>query len=262
MKKTIIYQHFEPSEHIFVDRISNYIDTVQETYSYLVTEFLDPRQVDIAVSLITSSGLKYFVSNDCYKMEYSKVIIAPDYYQLDFEDFNIALLQIDYSSKFYEISHAQVLGTLINHLGVKRSVIGDIRLNENEIQIIIDKKLLRYFIDNVTKIYKIHVKLREVKFDSLLPKKEHYQKSEVLVVSLRIDTLLATYLKLSRLQVTKLISQHSVKLNYKEISKMTEQVFVDDVISVRGFGKFKILKDNGISKSGKYKLTIGKLTQK
>lgn len=35
---------------------------VEETYAYSLTDFLNPRQVDIAKSILGNRGLRYFVS--------------------------------------------------------------------------------------------------------------------------------------------------------------------------------------------------------
>ena len=49
-------------------------------------------------------------------MEYAKVIVSPDYYQLDPSDFDLALLEMVYASKFHHLTHSQVLGTIVHQL--------------------------------------------------------------------------------------------------------------------------------------------------
>lgn len=43
-------------------------------------------------------------------MEYAKVIVAPDYYQLDPSDFDLALLEMVYASKFHHLTHSPGTG--------------------------------------------------------------------------------------------------------------------------------------------------------
>lgn len=79
---------------------------------------------------------------------------------------------------------------------------------------------------------------------------------------MRLDKILATVLKLSRTQAAQLIGTGKVKLNYQLIDKTATVLQVGDLVSVRGFGRFSILSDNGITKNGKLKLTIDKMIHK
>ena len=54
--------------------------------------------------------------------EYGRVILAPEYYELDDEDFEIKRLEISYARQFNKLTHPKVLGALINQLGLDRQV--------------------------------------------------------------------------------------------------------------------------------------------
>ena len=62
MKKEI-YQHFRPEEYDFIEKMDDIAQRVEETYAYSLTDFLNPRQVDIAKSILGNRGLHYFVSS-------------------------------------------------------------------------------------------------------------------------------------------------------------------------------------------------------
>ena len=113
MGQTEIYQHFNREDHEFIDRCIELSERVVERYSVEVTGFLNPHQVTILRNVAASYQLQVFASSDEQKMEYAKVIVAPDYYQLDPNDFDLALLEMVYASKFHHLSHSQVLGTIV-----------------------------------------------------------------------------------------------------------------------------------------------------
>lgn len=257
-----IYQHYKSSEYSFVEKIRDLILKVEASYTFTVTDFLNPREVEIARTLCHPYGLQVMASSDYYPMEYSKVIIAPDYYTFDFSDFEITLVEIAYNTKFNSLTHSQILGTLINQLGIKRSIIGDILVQPNRAQLLIDSKMASYFITNVTKIGKASVRLVEIDFAEMLVSENTAQSIEVLVSSMRLDKIIATVLKLSRTQASALIEADKVKVNYQEVNKISELLQVGDRISIRGFGRFTIVSNNGFSKNGKYKLTVDKMTHK
>ena len=117
MKKGL-YQHFRPDEYDFIEKIDDLARRVEETYAYALTDFLNPRQVDIAKSVIGNRGLHYFVSSDYYPAEYARLIVAPDYYEFNPEDFELTLLEVNYNSKFNQLTHSQIMGTLLHKLGI------------------------------------------------------------------------------------------------------------------------------------------------
>ena len=196
-------------------------------------------------------------------MEYAKVIVAPDYYQLDPSDFDLALLEMVYASKFHHLTHSQVLGTIVHQLGVERKSFGDILTSDGKIQVFVEQRFVHYFMDHIQKISRVPVKLREVPLsEQQLIVEEESQQRDILVSSYRLDKVIAGTFKLSRSQASQLISSGLVKVNYATNSNVSYAVGLNDLVSVRRFGRLKIVSENGISKSGKYKVTVEVLLSK
>ena len=47
-----LYQHFRPEEHPFIDQVISWKEIVMRTYQRKLTDFLNPRQHQIAQQLI------------------------------------------------------------------------------------------------------------------------------------------------------------------------------------------------------------------
>lgn len=257
-----IYQHFRPQEYGFIEKIVHLTHRVEASYTYALTDFLNPRQVMIAKSVIGNQGLGCFVSSDYYPAEYARLIVAPDYYEFNSEDFELALLAVNYNAKFNQLTHAQILGALLHQLGIKRTVIGDILVESGQAQILLTKNMADYVSTHITKIAKASVSIKEISLEQLLLGKKASQQLDIMVSSMRLDKVLATVLKLSRSQAVQLLAREKVKLNYQTVDKASDLLRVGDLVSVRGFGRFSILSDNGLTKSGKQKLTIDKMIHK
>jgi len=60
-------------------------------------------------------------------------------------------------------------------------------------------------------------------------------------------------------EAAQLISGKHVKMNYAVNDNPSQQVGLEDLISVRRFGRFKVLRENGLSKNGKHKEQPGSL---
>ena len=129
-------------------------------------------------------------------------------------------------------------------------------------QLLVTRNMVDYFRANVTKIAKASVNLKEIPLDNLIVGEKESQQLDIMVSSMRLDKVLATVLKLSRSQAIQLVNAEKVKLNYQSIDRPSGILQVGDLISVRGFGRFSILSENGLTKNGKIKLTVDKMIHK
>ena len=205
---------------------------------------MNPREIQIVEELAHYYNLKFFVSSTLESEEYGRVILAPEYYELDDDDFEIKRLEISYARQFNKLTHPKVLGALINQLGLDRQVFGDIILDEEgRVQFSI-------------------ASLKEVSKDDWISNQENYSQFFVLLSSMRLDNVLATVLNLSRSNALKLIASGKVKLNYRQIEKANQTVMIGDMISVRGYGRFRLAQQDGFSKSGKAKIVIESLLRR
>lgn len=250
-----IYQHFHPDERHFIDRALDWLDQVEQAYSVVTTYFLNPREVEILSSLAGKRDLQFFSSQDLALTELSKVILAPPFYVFDEEDYDLALLEIDFASKFSQISHSQVLGTFLVQTGIKRKEIGDIIVTDNKVQVFVSKHLVEIF-KSIKKIGRTSVKIEEQALTEILKVTDSSVSSIILVDSLRIDKVIAISFKISRNIATNMLESNKVKINYLEMDKKDFSVGEGDLISVRGFGRIKIVKLLGQSKKGKQRVEI------
>ena len=257
-----LYQHFATEDIPFIDKGLEWLRQVDEHYASILTPFINPHQVFILETLGNNRGIKTFSSTSHVPSEYTRVILAPDYFTPSLEDFEMTLLEIEYSSKFQQLTHSKILGTVLNRLGIDRKLFGDILVTEEKAQIIVDQRFITLFQDGIQKISKLPVSLVERPFSDRIESKNEYQEKEVLVSSLRLDAFLSSILKLSRSQVAALVEKKLVQVNYHIVEKLDYQVKIGDLISVRRFGRIILLKENGQTKKDKRKLTVQLLLSK
>lgn len=262
MTRNGIYQHFRPEESYFVERILDLVNRVEQTYVLAVTEFLDPRQVYIVKSLVGQFDLQVLVSSDYLASEYARVIIAPTYYQLEEADFQIALIEISYNSKFNHLTHSQIMGSILNQLGLKRHLMGDIIVGTGQAQVFIDRSMVSYLLTHLTKMGKVAVSLTEVSLTNRFFEEEIKEEACILVSSLRLDKVLSEILRIPRSKALKVIEAQKVKVNYRLVDKASELLEIGDMVSIRGIGRFNLLSHEGKTKQDKHKLMIQKMLKK
>lgn len=252
-----LLQHIAVEEREFAEKMLDLCQQVEDTYSYRLTSFLNPKQEEIVQSLASYFQLSGYSSRDLVETEFTRVIIAPAYYECQAEDFEMVALEIVYPRKFYTISHSQVLGTLLNQLGIKRQLLGDILVGNEELLVFLDKKFADLAQLELKRIARVPVKWKVRDWSSLKGQSiKEGKRREVLLSSLRLDKVVATAFQLSRTQATKLIESRQVKLDYIEVTQVGKTVSLGQLVSVRGFGRVRLLELLGQTKHGKSKVEI------
>ncbi|GAB2026670.1 YlmH family RNA-binding protein [Lactovum odontotermitis] len=254
-----IYQHYLPSERDFIDKSLDWIRQVVDKQFFRCTYFLNPREREILENLSAAEGVQFFSSPPL--AESQKVILAPDYYRLEMPDFDLALIEIEFPSKFGQLSHRQVLGTLLGETGLERREIGDILISgaDGRAQFYVSQHLVSHFVSSVKKIGGLAVRLSEVPLSEALTVEEESVRSVILVSSLRLDKIVAASLNISRNSASNMIQSGQIKVNYSRIIKADHLLDKEDLVSIRGYGRIKVLHLLGFTKKDKMKIEISRI---
>ncbi|MFJ7752014.1 RNA-binding protein [Peribacillus muralis] len=253
-----IYQHFRPEEKEFIDQAINWIDQVKDSYAPKLTDFLDPRQQEILTSLLgNDSEAKLQFNGGSDFVERKRVLIYPDYYSPEPSDFNISLYDISYPKKFVTLEHRQILGTLMS-LGVKREKFGDIIVTEECIQFVAAEEMEAYLTGNLEKIGKASVSIKRLPIGNIIQVQEKWEEQITTVSSLRLDSALSAVLNMSRQKTQALITSGKVKVNFKQTENVSDECREGDTLSIRGFGRCKIMSIDGKTKKNKWRITLGR----
>lgn len=151
-----------------------------------------------------------------------------------------------------KLTHRDFLGALMN-LGIKREMLGDIIIDDNCAYLFCLEKISGYIIDNLSRIKHTNVKVKQA--DSLPDNiNQAPEPSELVVSSLRLDVLISAVYKLSRNEAAKLFSAGKIFVNSKLTENTSYQIKEQDIVSVRGFGRFSFSQQ--IRKTKKDRLVI------
>ncbi|MFI3207701.1 MAG: YlmH/Sll1252 family protein [Eubacteriales bacterium] len=156
---------------------------------------------------------------------------------------------IKYSEK---LTHRDYLGSILG-LGIERNKIGDILLFEDCTIVFVHETISNYILDSLTKIRNTFVTVRIIQ-DSEITFSPAYVDIKGTVASIRLDSILALVLKESRSRLIRLIEGGKVYVNGKLITTNAYKLQEQDIISVRGHGKFQF--DRLISTTKKDRLYI------
>lgn len=152
--------------------------------------------------------------------------------------------------KFAEkLSHRDFLGALMN-LGIERSTLGDILVNDKECYLFCLESISQYIIDNLDKVRHNFVKCTPVSSIKEVPK-DKPRELTVQVASLRADALISKVYNLSRESSLELFRSSLVYINGRLTTDNSKILKSGDVINARGFGKFILSGDSSVTRKGK-----------
>jgi RNA-binding protein YlmH len=171
-------------------------------------------------------------------------------------NYDIVILQSSYDPKFGEISHRNVLGTIMA-FGIKRNTFGDIVVENNLITIFASLEISDFLINNLTMISRQRMNFKVIKEFIQTEKKEVIQT--INVASMRLDAVVAKAINCGRSEAVDLINSGLVLINHKECLNISHTVKENDLLSIRKFGRVEILEIVGLSKKNR---TIVKISVK
>ena len=218
-----------------------------------MTSFLDPRGqyiLEVIVGSFEDMKVSYFGGQSA---ERKRAIIAPSYFEPTEGDFEEVLIQINYPEKFVSIQHQHVLGTLMS-LGIEREQVGDILVGDT-IQFVLTKQLESYIMMELTKIKGATVKLDSIPFEDMIQSKENWNIHHSTVSALRLDVVLKEMIRKSRSIAKQLIEKKRVKVNHTLIDSPDFQLQNNDLLSIQGFGRARIVDIGGKTKKEKVHIT-------
>ncbi len=146
----------------------------------------------------------------------------------------ISPLYVKYAEK---LTHRDYLGAILN-LGIERSKIGDILIDDHTAVVFVSPQMRNFLMDELTRVRHTAVMVTEEIMQEF-QYSPHYEEIKGTVASVRLDSLLGLAFSSSRSSLTSLIEGAKVFVNGKLITSNGYQVRENDVISVRGMGKFR-----------------------
>lgn len=252
-------------EKILAAKAEDYIRRAKDKGVAAFTDFLSDREqaVVMQVAAQMSASENTVVFGGYSDAERAVVGFFPDYclYMERKEllsDFPLSVLCIKCSG-FREHTHRDFLGSFMG-LGIERSVIGDIIPDEKgySATVFVLSKISGYICENLRLVGRDGVKVFPRDFEGLHIAKRKFADISGTCASLRIDALISEILNVSREKASTLILDGSVSINHSELSDKSKTVAQGDIITVRGFGKFRVFEIGDINRKGRTRFTVQK----
>ena len=221
------------------------------------SEFLNEFDMALIEKEMISKNKKNYILYGGYKDAVRKIIIFyPD--KIGKEDVIkninniISCIKIKLPEEINgRLKHKDYLGTIIS-FGLTRERIGDIIVYDDKAYIVVLKENSEYIKNELMQEKRFKkAKIEIIDIEKIKPKPIEYESIKISVNSLRLDNIISEIIKTSRKKAQENIQEERVFINYKLETKNTKAIKENDLIVIRGNGKYIIDKMLGKNKNGK-----------
>ena len=264
MNREILNDYKDKDDKILLAQILDKVEMVEKKNKIEYTDFLDLAQIELVQKFINKIKLQnYMIYGGFEQAERKMFVIYPDKFNSVVVEKNLSnIVQIirielpdDLKGKY---THRDYLGAVIK-LGIERKKIGDIIVDQNGADIIVDKDIVKFLLDNLgslTRFSKSTISVQNI--EDLRPVEIKKEELEIIVSSMRLDNVISDLARCSRNKALDIINTERVFINFECETKKTKQVKTGDMITIRGKGRFFVKEIIGQTRSGRTVIKIEK----
>ncbi len=192
-------------------------------------------------------------------------IFVPKFYEFDHisdflkcneEDNPLCIVRLK-KDKFTTLSHRDYLGAIMG-LGLKREMVGDIKVTDEGADVFCLKSSAEYICENLKKSGRGSVTGEILSVEAFNSAEDKYEMCFTTVSSLRLDGVIAAFFNLSRSTAAETVNKGLVYVNSSQCLKGDFTLKEGDKIVLRGKGKTILSEIKGTSKKGKLKIEYKK----
>lgn len=239
---------------------------VAERGEVAVSQFLSPRELHFASAHLGKRGAHFLCFGGYDGAERQRIYLLPDYMDSvenarEICDFGMTLeisaIRIT-SGNYKKLSHRDFLGSALG-LGIERSVLGDILVDEDSSALMLcDAPIEEFLLMELLKVGNEKVKTASVPLEGIKPPERKFAAINDTVASPRVDCIVGALCSLSREKAKEAVLAGLVEVDFEAVERPDKIVSAPSLVSVRGFGRFRVVAASDLTKKGRYRLVAEK----
>lgn len=255
MDKTQFLNCFCEEDKVILSSIYDKMKLADRTgRSVYTNEFYTPNIWRKLVTLGNPFGLKVECSGIFKNSERRMICFSKE---CEEKEYPFVLLRIDNLSKFESLTHRDYLGAVMG-LGIVRNKLGDLVLGDNCCYVAAIKETAEFVAGSMEKIKRCRCNIKVIDIAEQNIPDIQFEEFNIISTSLRLDSLVSSICNISRSKAVELINSSSVSVDYIVTKEKDYTVSADETITIRGYGKYKIVKNIGITGRERMKLLMKK----
>lgn len=263
-KQGLLKDYKKQEDKVCLSQVLDKIEFSKTREKIEYTDFLDMYQVSLVENFLRKIKFENFQLYGGYEQAERKILIVfPDKYDNKMLEKNfhkiVKIVRIQLLEEEQgKYSHRNYLGGIVK-LGLKREKVGDIIVYQQGADVIaLDDfaDILRQQLPLLTRFQNSKVEIKEIQ--DLKKKDIKLEQVKIIVPSLRLDNFVSDLARTSRSKASQMIGQERVFVNGQIETKVSKQLKLKDVITIRGKGRFVIQEFAGTTRSGRIVVSVEK----
>ena len=263
-KQDILKDYRKQEDKICLSQVLDKIEFSKTREKIEYTDFLDMYQISLVENFLRKIKFTNYKLYGGYEEAERKVLIIYP------EKYNESMIEKNYNKilkivrvKLLEeekgkYTHRNYLGGIVK-LGLKREKVGDILVSDEGADIIVMEDFAEILIKelaNLTRFEKSIITIEEI--NNIRKREIKLEIIKIIVPSLRLDNIVSDLARTSRSKAAQIIAQERVFINGQNETKLSKQIKLNDIITIRGKGRFVVKEFVGTTRSGRTIVAIEK----
>ena len=249
-------------EKLLIAKIRDKINFCKTKNKIVNTDFLQIGEVGIAKRVLHEDKVSnYFFFGGRENADRNILVLYPEKLNEEMARLNISnileVIQIVLPNELsYE--HREYLSGIMK-LGIKREKFGDILVNEHGANIIVLKEVSNFLKDGISDLTRFRKsKIDIININDIENIETEFEEIKIIISSIRLDNFVSELARCSRSKADEIIDEQRVFINSELQYKSSKKINENDIITIRGKGKFIYIGIDHKTKSGKYLVNIKK----
>lgn len=241
---------------LLFSRVSDVVKLSQKRNCPCYLGFLDEKEqavISPQLNKLEQGTWSFFGGHD--DAERKVLSVFPSQLPPEGDDWPIVALTFRYRSQ-KELSHRDFLGTLLA-AGLRRDSIGDILCSNGMTIVFVKSEISQFILDQVQRVGGEGVTV-SCGIDGELPIFHRFSEISSTISSDRLDVIVKTLIDVSRDSASRLIVSGQVEVDHLPVSRISETVPFPSVLSIRGYGRYRVDQIGPPTKKGRLVLKARK----
>lgn len=263
-KQEMLRDYKKPEDKMCLSQVLDKIESSANRNKIEYTDFLDMYQTALVETFLRKNNFKNYKLYGGYDEAERKILIVyPEKYNEEMlaKNYNkmIGILRIQLPEEEQgKLVHRNYLGGIVK-LGLKREKVGDILVANDGADIIAKQDFIEILKNELPSLTRFENSTFEEKVLNELRKKEvKIEEIKIIVPSLRLDNIVSDLAKTSRNKASQILASERVFVNGQNATKPSKQIKQNDIITIRGKGRFVIKDFVGTTRSGRTVVLVEK----
>ena len=263
-KQEVLNDYKNQEDRMLLSFVLDKIKFVETRNKIENTNFLDMHQIDLVETFLKKIKCENYILWGGYSTAERKVlIIYPEKLTEEMVAKNYSKIMSVIRIKLSEVdkgkySHRNYLGGIMK-LGIEREMIGDILVEDDGADILILNESKKFLLQELSMLTRFeNSKITEENIENLKQVEERKEEVKIIVPSLRLDNFVSDLARTSRTKALDIIKSERVFINGRLETKTSKQIKNEDVITIRGKGRFVVKEFAGTTRSGRTIVVIEK----